>query len=111
VTAKIAAYWKWCGTRTGCLLEVVWYSTVKGELRVARFLVNYFKRAAFPDGGGCAPHLIVPGGTAANRKVELALPSPACHLSRPFLLPYSFLIPPESAPYVSAIMGPQLNSA
>jgi hypothetical protein len=26
VTAKIAACWKWCGTRTGCLLEVVWYS-------------------------------------------------------------------------------------
>lgn len=25
MTAKIAACWKWCGTRTGCLLEVVWY--------------------------------------------------------------------------------------
>jgi hypothetical protein len=32
-------------------------TTVEGEIRVASFLVNYFKRAPLPDTCGCAPLL------------------------------------------------------
>jgi hypothetical protein len=47
VTAKIAACQKWCGTRTGCLLEVVWYqnsSFFKVREGVAAELAAFWKR-------------------------------------------------------------------
>jgi hypothetical protein len=37
--------------------------TVKGELRVANFLVNSFKRTPLPDACGCAPLPVVLQGT------------------------------------------------
>jgi hypothetical protein len=54
---------------------------------------------------------VVPLGTAANRKVEIAPAYLACHPARPLLLP-SFLLfhPSRSSAFVSAIMAPQLNA-
>jgi hypothetical protein len=87
-------------------------TTVEGELGVASFLVNFFKRGPFPDTCGGAP---LPGCTS---KVPLLTAERSEHMqnwrfpppSFP-ILPSSFSNPARVSAFVSAIMAPQLSAA